>query len=296
MIVKRISNEIQKWSHNHGIKRIPDGLFCQFLQKCKMEKGDVPGIDQIIDDIQPPINHVNLQNLGSDTPSPPFSVAEKVVAVVSAPLWIPITVVSVPFILIGISISETIDFKQYKKNKIAFMRKLTEDVIKKYNIKVIYDGLSVQFVPEFMLHIEHFCKNNITEQIEADRELIENMAKQDSNSETLQQDYFKIEQGCKEIIGNLLYAKIKHFSDDPPRILNEGPILGRGQFAIVHLCDVDFRRTTLEDTVQCAVKRPILPIQSDRYLQLLEAESIMYDLFFLQKYLQLSLVFLQNSN
>lgn len=275
MIVNRISNEIRKWSHNHGITSIPACLFRQFLEKCKMEKDDVPGINQIIQDIQPSINHVDLQNLGFNTPSPSLSVAGKVVAAVSAPLWIPLTVVSVPFVLIGITISETIDFKQYKKNKIAFMRKLTEDVIKKYNIKVIYDGLSVQFVPEFMLHIDKFCKNNVTEQIKADQKLIENMAKQDSNSETLQQDYFKIELGCKETIGNLLYAKIKHFSDDPPRILNEGPILGKGPFAIVHLCDVDFRRTTLEDTVQCAVKRPILPIQSDQYLQLSEAENIM---------------------
>lgn len=270
-----ISNEIRKWSHNHNINDIPACLFRFFLKECKLEKGDVPGLDKIIQLIKPPINHVNVPNFGSNTRSPSLSIAGKIVAIVSAPLWVPITVVSVPFVLIGIAISDKIDLNQYKKNKIAFMQKLTKEVLEKYNSEVIYDSLSVQFVPEFMLNINEICEKNIPNMIRADQKLIENIERQDSNSKTLQQDCFQIKQECKEALGNLLYAKIKHFSDDPPRILNEGPILGKGSFAIVHLCDVNFGRTTLEDIVQCAVKRPILPIQSDKYLQLSEAVNIM---------------------
>lgn len=271
LIINRISSEIRIWSYRNNINDVPAYLFNQFIEDCKLMKGDVREIDQIFQRIRPPINHENLQNLGTNTPSPSLTVAETVVAVLSAPLWIPITVVSVPFVLIGISISEKIDFKQYKKNKKAFMGKLTKEVIEKYNEEVIYDGLIQQFVSDVMLNINQICENIIPKQIIADRKLIEKMAKQDSDSQTLKEEYIRIESKCKEIIRNLLYAKIKTFSDHPFRITNEGPILGTGSFAVVHLCDVYFG----DKKIQCAVKRPTSSIQTDSYLQLSEAENIM---------------------
>lgn len=271
--MERIKNQIRKWSQEHRIKDIPAFLFDRFIRELKLMKGDVREIDQIIQEIRPPINHENLQSLGSNTRSLPLTAIETIVIVLSAPLWIPITVIASPFILIGDAISEKIDFNQYKKNKVATMEKIAKEVMKKYNTDVVYDGLSVQFIKEFMSNIDHVCENVIPNQIIADRKLIKNMTKQDSNSQTLQQEYSKIRLDCQEVIGKLLYAKIKHFSDDPPNILKEGPILGKGSFAVVHLCDVDFHRSTR--TVQCAVKRPRIPINVDPYLQLSEAENIM---------------------
>lgn len=192
LIINRISSEIRIWSYRNNINDVPAYLFNQFIEDCKLMKGDVREIDQIFQRIRPPINHENLQNLGTNTPSPSLTVAETVVAVLSAPLWIPITVVSVPFVLIGISISEKIDFKQYKKNKKAFMGKLTEEVIEKYNEEVIYDGLIQQFVSDVMLNINQICENIIPKQIIADRKLIEKMAKQDSDSQTLKEEYIRI--------------------------------------------------------------------------------------------------------
>lgn len=273
MIVDRITNQIRQWSEEHSIKDIPASLFDCFINELKLMKGDVREIDQIIQKIRPPISHENVQNLGSNTRSQSLTVLGKIVIVLSAPLWIPVTVVASPIILIGNAIFEKIDLNQYKINKVAFMWKFAKEVMINYNTDVIYNGLSVKFVKDFMSNINYVCESIIPKQIIADRKLIENMAKQDNNLQTLQNEYFQIKLDFQKMIGELLYAKIKHFSDDPPSICNEGPILGKGSFAVVRLCDVDFHRSM--GTVQCAVKRPRLPIPTDPYLQLSEAENIM---------------------
>lgn len=273
LIVDRITNAIWLWSQRNNIRDIPASLFDQFIEECKLMKGDVLEIDQIIQKLKPPINHENLQHFGSNTNSPSFTAVETIVTILSAPLWVPITVFFTPFFLIGISISERIELKQYKKNKTAFMEKVTREVMEKYTEKAIYNGLSEKFIQDLMLNINKVCENIIPNKIRADRKLIENIAKQDSKSQVLQLEYFQIKLDCQKMIGKILYAKIKHFSDDPPSILKEGPILGKGSFAVVHLCDVDFHRSL--GIVQCAVKRPKIPFESDPYPQLSEAENIM---------------------
>lgn len=273
LIVDRITNQIRQWSREHSIKDIPASLFDCFIDELKLMKGDVREIDQIFQEIRPPINHENLQNLGSNTRSQPLTVIDTIIIVLSAPLWIPITIAASPFILIGSAISEKIDLSQYKKNKVAFMGKFAKEVLGNYNKDMIYNGLSVKFVQDFMSNINYVCESIIPKQIIADRKLIENMTKQGTNSQTLQKEYFQIKSDFQKMIGELLYAKIKHFSDDLPSICNEGPILGKGSFAVVHLSDVNFHGSM--GIVQCAVKRPRLPIQRDQYLQLSEAENIM---------------------
>lgn len=93
--------------------------------------------------------------------------------------------------------------------------------------------------------------------------------KEKRDYETLKLEYSPIEQKCKEIVGNLLYVKIKFLSDWQPRIFKS--TLGPGGFGHVFHCNVDIGG----NEALCAARRLASPIQSDPYLQLSLAEKIM---------------------
>lgn len=196
--------------------------------------------------------------------------------VVTAPFWLPLvigmTVVAIP-VAVGSVIKDTIvekrKNKQYRENKMKLMLKLAEEEINKFNTDKLYNAVNVSYLQEFRSSLEEVCKQIIPKQIKADKELLENIMKEKRDYETLKLEYSPIEQKCKEIVGNLLYVKIKFLSHCQPRISKSTH--GPGGFGHVYNCNVDIGG----NEVQCAVRRLTLSVQSDPYLQLSLAEKIM---------------------
>lgn len=285
MIIDKINYRITIWSFRHHIKDTSYHLFDLFVKECKLIESNLNEVNQIIQGIKSLITDETFQqqtetssDFDSSSSSFNFSSEKKIIIAATAPLWIPLiiggTIVTIP-VAIGSVIKDTIvekiKIKQYQENKLEHMLKLAEEELKNYSADAIYSALRGTYLRKFMSGLEEVCEQIIPKQIKEDKELIKNIMKEDRNHKTLKLEYAPIEQKIKEIIGNLLYVKIKYLSDCQPLISNELSILGRGLFSHVHLCDVDIGG----NNVKCAVRQLTSSIQSDPYLQLLLAENIM---------------------
>lgn len=270
MITNKINKQIFEWYQEYNIKEQWTSLFDQFKEKCKLLEDNIRDIDLIIQGKNPLTPDEKYNNLTSGmkfliSGKEPSSI-ETFFLLLFAPFWVPIAVLS--FVLRN-AMEKNNEITSYKKNKTAYMNRLAREVMNNYAKNMIYNYLRVEFLQNLMSNINHVCDVIIPNQIRADRELIKNILKEEKDSQTLLQEYTPIELQCKAIIGKLLSVKIKYFSDYKPCILRELGILGKGSYAEVHRCDVDFG----DRKIQCAVKRLR---QSDHYLQLSEAENMMY--------------------
>lgn len=283
MIDDRINYRITIWSFRHHIKDTSYQLFDLFTKECKLIKSNLNEVNQIIQGIKSPINNETFQpetssDVDSSSSSRDFSPEEKIIIAATAPLWIPLiiggTIVTIP-VAIGSVIKDTIvekiKIKQYQENKMEHMLKLAEEKLDNYSADAIYSALRGTYLRKFMSALEEVCEQIIPKQIKDDKELIKNIMKEDRDYKTLKLEYAPIEQKIKELIGNLLYVKIKYLSDCQPLISKELSILGRGLFSHVHLCDVYI----VGKKEQCAVRKLTSSIQSDPYLQLSLAENMM---------------------
>lgn len=282
MIDDQINNQTTNWIINHHIEDTFYHFFDLFMKECKLIRSNFREIDRIIQGVKSTNDDEASQQKTETTSdyiesSPSmFSIEDKIIIVATAPLWIPLiigaTVVAIP-VFVGSVIKDTIvekrKIKQYRENKMKLMLKLAEEEISTINTNEIYNAFNTAYLQQFFSILKEVCEQIIPKQIKADKELIENIMKEKRDYETLKLEYFPIEQKCKEIVGNLLYVKIKFLSDWQPRILKS--TLGPGGFGHVFYCDVDIGG----NEVQCAARRLASPIQSDPYLQLSLAEKIM---------------------
>lgn len=285
IIADKINYRITIWCFRHHIKDISYQLFDLFKKECKLMKSHLDEISQIVQGIKSPINDETFQQqteTSSDfdfsSPSFEFSPEEKIIIAATAPLWIPLiiggTIVTIPVAIGSVikdKIVEKMKIKQYRENKLEHMLKLAEEELKNYSADAILSVLRGTYLRKFMSVLEEVCEQIVPKQIKEDKELIKNMMKEDRDYKTLKLEYVPIEQKIKEIIGNLLYVKIKYLSDRQPLISKERSILGRGLFSQVHLCDVDIGG----NNERCAVRKLTSSIQSDTYLQLSLAENMM---------------------
>lgn len=272
MITDRINKHIFEWYQEYNIEEQWTSLFDQFIEECKLLKDNIRDIDLMIQGKHPLIPDEKNKNftfgmkfprLGTETSS-----IETFLLLLTAPFWAPLAVLAG---LLRNVIEKKNEIALYKNNKTAYMNKLAEEVMNNYDKNMIYNHLRVGCLQNFMSNINHVCEVIIPNLIRADRELIKNILKEDRDSQTLLQEYTPIELQCKAIIGNVLSVKIRYFSDCKPCILREEGILGKGSYAEVLRCNVDFG----DGKRPCAVKRLLPMRQSDHYLQLSEAENMM---------------------
>lgn len=273
MITDRINKQIFEWYEEYNIEEQWTSLFDQFKEKCKLLEDNIRDIDLMIQGKNPLTPDEKYDNFTSGMKFPRLgtetSSIETFFLLLTAPFWVPLAFLAG---LLRNVIEKRYEMSLYKNNKTAYMNKLAEEVMNNYDENMIYNHLRVGCVQNFMSNINHVCEVIIPNQIRADRELIKNILKEDRDSKTLIHEYTPIELQCKAIIGNVLSVKIRYFSDCKPCILREQGILGKGSYAEVLRCNVDFG----DRKIQCAVKR-LLPMgQSDNYLQLSEAENMMY--------------------
>lgn len=276
IITERIKKQIFEICLELNIQDKWTLLFNELKQECNVINANIHEIDQLIKGNPLPLTDKNLDNWSSGTSSSKSgsgsSPIETFFIIVTSPIWIPAAVLALPFILLGETIGKKIDIMRYKMNKISYMNTLAENIIKKYDTNVIYNGLCLKLLQKFMSSLKEICEDIIPNQIKADQELLENISKENRDSQTLLKEYTPIELRCKEIIGELLYVKEKYFPDKPIRILKEKGFIGKGSYAEVHACDAEIGGCKLE----CAVKRLTTALQhSDRYLPFSEAENMM---------------------
>lgn len=272
MISGRIKNQIFEKCQELEIKNQWASLFDMLKQESNIIKDNFHKIDLIIrgNSHSLPLTDRNQENWQSCTSSPKsgISPAEIFFIVLTAPIWIPAGIIAIPLIFLG----KKIDIIRYKMNKISFMNKFAKEIIEKYDTDEIYNGLCLMLLQKFMQSLNEICDNIIPKQIKAYQELLENIVKENRDTQTILQEYRPIERHCADTIGKLLYVKIKYCPKKPIRILKEGDFIGKGSYAEVYKCDVD----TGECKLECAVKRLTTALQHpDRYLQLSEAENMM---------------------
>lgn len=283
MIVEQINNQIAEWCSDNHIEDTFYQFFDLFMKECNLIKSNFNDINRIIQGEQLPNDDETCKqkietasDFDSSTSTQGFSIEQTIIIVATAPLWIPLiigaTIVGIP-VAIGSMIKDAIvanrKIKKYRKNKMEHVLKLAEEKINEFNTDKVYSAVSVAYLQKFMSSLEEVCEQIIPKQIEADKELIQSIMNEQRDYQTLKLEFSPIEQKCKEIVGNLLYVKIKYFFDCQPRILNSIP--GRGGFGHVYYCDVDISG----NEVQCAVRRLASPIQSAPYLQLSLVDKMM---------------------
>ena len=264
LITDKIQAEIVLWYQKHRIK-----LFDFFREEFKFTKDKYKEIEKSIQGIKPSIADRLYLSRETQTssdydvcePSPTFFVKLKML--ISNFLWMANQITLAGYLV------DRRNIRQFRENKKSHMLMLAKEEIKNYSSKAIYEDLKQTFLEEFRSNLEQVCDNIITEQTKADQELIENIAKEVRNYQTLNQKYISIEQSCKQIIGQLLHAKLTLLSNHPC-IKREGLELGRGSYSIVYLCDaqVDDRE------IQYAVKKVTQPLRQIMYEQLTEAVNL----------------------
>ncbi|XP_061179749.1 uncharacterized protein LOC133188377 [Saccostrea echinata] len=285
IIQDKINNEIVQWCQENDIEGTSSHLFDLFIKECKMIKGNYTEIDQIIQGIKPPIADGNVpqavetsSDFDVSKTRSIFPLQERIALVAFAPLWLPLvigaSVLALP-VAIGMLIKDVVEerqkIKHYRENKVSHILKWAEEELKCYSTELVFSGLQQTYLREFMSSIKLVCENIIPKQIEADEELIENIVKENRDSQTIRQEYTPIEQKCKEIVGELLCFKLQHLSECQPRILKELEQVGRGAYSTVVSCEVEIR----QKQERCAVKKMTSPLNSENiYLHLTEAANL----------------------
>ncbi|XP_056006855.1 uncharacterized protein LOC130050671 [Ostrea edulis] len=265
MILDKINYEVDHWCWENDIAETSTQLFDLFMQECKLIKGSYTEIDVIIQ---------GNRNVPRPPEASPITFFERVKYLAND--WslrfssrYP-SKIFIPPALMKVLYSDTNEEKKYRKNKKTYMLKWAEDELIAYNTDLVFSGLQQTYLRNFMFSITQVCDEIIPKQIEADEQLIENIVKENRDSGTVRQQYLPIEKRCKEIIGELLYAKMTHLSDCQPRILKEYEEIGSGSYSTVLSCDAEFGNRT----IKCAVKKMMSNLHKDMYLQLTEVENL----------------------
>lgn len=167
------------------------------------------------------------------------------------------------------SVVEKINMNRFREDKMTHMLKWAEKEIENCSSKELYKFFQRAYLQKFMTTLEHVCDNIIPNKIESDRELIKNIVKETRDSEALKQEYMPIERNCKQIIGEILYAKLNYLTNQPC-IKGVHGQLGRGSYSTVSLCDVQI----CEKEMQCAVKKMTSPLSKEMYVQLTEVANM----------------------
>lgn len=272
IISKRIKDQFLEMIRKLKI----NAKWASVFEKLKLEyefiQANFHKIDQIIQGNSPTVRD-NVQNIRPTYKYfNPLAYPTFDILLWTSPLWIPPTLLAIPFIFVGEYIQEKLEIRRYEKDKVLFMNTMAKEMIEKYDRNAIYNGLCSSLHQEFMSVLNEICKKTIPNKIKADQELLKNIIKENRDSQMLIKEYTPIKVRCMEHIGNLLYVKMKYFPVKPIRILKEGGFIGRGSYAEVHQCYADIGGCKLK----CAVKRLSTALQqSDRYHQLSEAENMM---------------------
>ena len=167
------------------------------------------------------------------------------------------------------AVLEKMTINRFRKDKMTHMLRWAEREIENCSNKELYKFFQEAYLQKFMTILEHVCDNMIPNKIESDRELIKNIVKETRDFEALKQEYMPIERNCKQIIGEILYAKLNYLTNQPC-IKGVHGQLGRGSYSTVSLCDVQI----CDREMQCAVKKMTLPLSREMYMQLTEVANM----------------------
>ena len=238
------------------------------MKKCRLIEVTYRDIYQVIQGNKPPTAKRNLpdeSDFNSNQSEPLFSLPEKIVLAVFSPIWFPILFTYA----VGPVIKDSVVVNRFRKDKMTHMLRWAEKEIENFSSKELYKFLQKAYLQKLMTNLEHVCDNIIPNKIESDRELIKNIVKENRDFEALKQEYMPIERNCKQIIGEILYAKLNYLTKQPC-IKGVHGQLGRGSYSTVSLCDVQI----CDREMQCAVKKMTSPLSREMYVQLTEVANM----------------------
>lgn len=275
LIRYKIQTEIEQWCQEYHIEEMFSERYDFFLKKCRLIEVTYRDIYQVIQGNKPPTAERNLpedSDFNSNQSESLFSLPEKIVLFVLnffSPWWFPIMSPLVVGSVFMNSVVEKMNIYRFREDKMTHMLRWAEKEIENFSSKELYKFLQEAYLQKFMTIMEHVYDNIIPNKIESDRELIKNIVKETRDSETLKQEYVPIERNCKQIIGEILYAKLTYLTNQPciKEVKNE---LGRGNFSTVSSCVVQI----CDREMQCAVKKMTSPLSREMYVQLTEVANM----------------------
>lgn len=271
LIRYKIQTEIEQWCQEYHIEEMFSKRYDFFLKKCRLIEVTYRDIYQVIQGNKPPTAERNLpedSDFNSNQSESLFSLLEKIVLFVHTlfyPWWFPIMS---PLVFMN-AVVEKMNINRFREDKMTHMLRWAEKEIENFSSKELYKFLQEAYLQKFMTIMEHVYDNIIPNKIESDRELIKNIVKETRDSETLKQEYVPIERNCKQIIGEILYAKLTYLTNQPciKEVKNE---LGRGTYSTVSSCVVQI----CDREMQCAVKKMTSPLSREMYVQLTEVANM----------------------
>lgn len=142
------------------------------------------------------------------------------VAVITAPLWIPFSIVAITYSLAtadetesSVTADDIENMKEFKSKPLAFMVKWSDNILlHNYSEINIYRRLECEYIQSFRQKVRHVCGNIVPKQIKADTMFIKNVANDIRSYQEIRKVYLPFGEKAKVIMGKLLIIYLEYFS------------------------------------------------------------------------------------
>ncbi|XP_033759182.1 LOW QUALITY PROTEIN: uncharacterized protein LOC117341442 [Pecten maximus] len=282
-ILAKVGQQIKQWCEAEQPSNITVELAIRFKEEYRLLEEQCQEIDNVVQDASRSLEMDGVDE-EVDEPSyriPLFAGKEKLALVLTAPLWVPLMALALTLatpVMGVIAIKDNLNEKQIRKkyldNKEAFMNKWADEVLSKITLKAISTKLEMTYLEKFHACLDQLCDIVIPQQIQSDRELIDNIQGEERRSSAIRRQYQPLERRCQVVTGKLLLVQMEYFYED--KIVNKnitkGTCLGKGSFARVYQAEVIIEDQPRQAALKCMTE----PLEvADSYSQLTEVTTLL---------------------
>lgn len=205
------------------------------------------------------------------------------VAVITAPLWIPISIVAITYSLVtadetekSVIADDNEKMKEFKSKPLEFMVEWSDNILLNcYSESDIYRSLECEYIQSFRQKVRHVCGNIVPKQIKADTLFIKNVANDIRTYQEIRKVYLPFGEKAKVIMGKLLIIYMEYFSHYAVATGNLRKCARdkkwEGRFAHVH--EIEMLRD--QKWVEAVAKTMKQPLNTDiSFMQLTEVDLL----------------------
>ncbi|XP_064632152.1 uncharacterized protein LOC135490705 [Lineus longissimus] len=184
-----------------------------------------------------------------------FTSTEKLVMGLTAPVWLPLAVITLTIslpILATIALHDIITQHQelvsYKRDRMPFIRRWTRAAVEGLTAEMIKEQVVKKRMMQIGEQLEHF-KGQIPQIIDADVKLMEKVEREMRKQADIEGQYSPLHKQLKKSFGKLQYIKLKFLQEEEPDFYPDSAIavkekLGGGSFGEVYVVSLIRRGET----------------------------------------------------
>ena len=127
--------------------------------------------------------------------------------------------------------------KEYKANKVSFMKQWTEELIEKlFTEDSLKKFIFSSYFNRFEAKINELCSNFIPKQIELDRKMINDINEDRRTSHEILGQFLPIQKRLKDVLGQLYMYRLRYETEEliNSRQIEKGRKLGSGSYSDVY--------------------------------------------------------------